>query len=111
MEKERWNITLSDGTALNGLRLNGNNFISTQEITTSLFAGNLSKVVMEHDGMTEEYTDMELVQISKMGEEWWFILRKIPAEELARAALLAQINSLKSANDDMILMMADLIGG
>lgn len=88
MEKERWSIILADGAALNGLRLNGNNFISAQEITPDLFAGNLSKVVMEHGGQTEEHTDMELVQITPASEtpdgKWWFILREIPEEERYR---------------------------
>lgn len=46
MEKS-WKITLSDGTQLKDLRLNGNNFVSQKEITEDIFKGKLSKVVFE----------------------------------------------------------------
>lgn len=37
--------------------------------------------------------------ISKMGEEWWFILRDIPAEELEQMALKAQLDYLSMMVD------------
>lgn len=94
MEERAWKITLADGTTLDGLKLNGNNFISTTEVTEELFLDNLSEVTIEGEDSTEKHENMELVQITKMGNEWWFILRDIPAEELEQLALKAQLDYL-----------------
>lgn len=119
-----YTITFADGTKLENLALNpgANTFHSASEITPEMLDGKLLEVhISASDGDMSQcaYPDTlhnaELVQIMQPADTpdgtWQFILREIPAEELKRAALLAQINSLKSANDDMILMMADLIGG
>lgn len=42
-------------------------------------------------GDFEVYTNMELVQITKMGEEYWFILRDVPENELAFIKLQSDI--------------------
>ena len=90
MTNKTFTVTLADGTQLGGLELNGNNFITTQGITESTFAGKLSRVIISGDanadmfGLIGEHHNMELVQIQKHGAENWFILRDIPAGELER---------------------------
>ena len=42
---------------------------------------------------------------------WQFILREIPEDEVNRAKVEKRFTSLEAANDDLVLMMADLIGG
>ena len=95
MEERAWKVTLADGTSLGSLKLNGNNFISTTEVTKD----NLTEVTIEGGDTIEKHENMELVQISKMGEEWWFILRDIPAEELEQMALKAQLDYLSMMVD------------
>lgn len=80
-------------------KLNGNNFISTTEVTKEMFEDNLTEVTIEGGDTIEKHENMELVQISKMGEEWWFILRDIPAEELEQMALKAQLDYLSMMVD------------
>ena len=46
MEKRTWKITLADGTSLDGLDLNGNNFISSTAVTEDTFTGKLSSVTI-----------------------------------------------------------------
>mgnify|MGYP003369743016 CR=1 FL=1 len=124
MEKVTYKVTLADGTAIENLTLSSgaNTFHSAAEINKKMFDGKLSEVhITASNGDMSQcvYPDTlhnaELIQIMQPADTpdgtWQFILREIPEEELKRAALLAQINSLKFANDDMILMMADLIGG
>lgn len=124
MEKVTYTVTLADGTVIKNLTLNpgANTFHSATEITEEMFDGKLSEVHitasngdMSRCAYPDTLHNAELVQIMQPAETpdgtWQFILRETTEEELKRAALLAQINSLKSANDDMILMMADLIGG
>ena len=43
MEKS-WKITLSDGTKLENLGMNGNNFISETEVTEDMFTNAKEKV-------------------------------------------------------------------
>lgn len=100
MEKGTWTITLADGTALEGLTLNGNNYISTKKVTEDTFANNLSTVTIS-DGETEAtYTNMELVQITKVGTSYWFVLRELTAQEISDAKT--------QANIEYIAMMADI---
>lgn len=100
MDEKIYTITLEDGTQIGNLRLNGNNFISKREIEKSDFEGNLGVVVIS-DGETEEiHTNMALVQITKMDENYWFVLRDLSKEEIEYAKLRADI--------DYLAMMADL---
>ena len=89
MGKGTYKITLSDGTELRGLGLNGNNFVSKTEIKVSDFAGKLSHVVIEGTGEDSgydpsgEYDHMELLQVTREGDEWWFVLFQRSERELA----------------------------
>ena len=53
-----------------------------------MFAGKLSGVTItgtgsDDAGLTGRHEHMELVQITREGSDYWFILRDISAEELA----------------------------
>ena len=94
MSDKKFTITLSDGTKLSDIGLNGQNFHSTTEITPATFAGKLSRVIIEGDAEADEasligeHRNMELVQIAHCTEKihgcpdgWYFVLRDIPAAE------------------------------
>lgn len=101
-----YTITLADGTVLDNLRLNGNNFISGAEITESIFTGNLSYVtIMGPDGV-EEYHNMALVQVKQYGVEWWFVLRVLTDRELRERAMEAEIEELSAIKVDWDMMAA-----
>ena len=104
MEKGTFKIVLADGTSAENLRRNGNNYISKTEITAEMFAGNLSTVTVEGPDGAQTYHDMKLVQISKVGKEWWFILAEKSEQE-------KMFEKLETATDDIILIIADMIGG
>ena len=96
-------ITLSDGTVLSGLELNGDNFISKTEITPDAFRGKLSKVTIagDADEWVGEHDHMELVQIAHytqathgLADGWYFVLRDIPAAELERLQARGDIDYL-----------------
>lgn len=78
-----YKITQTDGTVINDLKLNGNNFISSTEIEESVFDGNLLTVTINDGEKDEIHTNMKLVQISKVGSSYWFVLQDIPETELA----------------------------
>ena len=119
-----YTITVADRTKIENLTLNpgANTFHSASEITPEMFDGNLSEVhIAASDGdMTEcaypdTLHDAELVQIMQPTDTpdgtWQFILREIPEDEVAKAKTEKRFTSLEAANNDMILMMADFIGG
>lgn len=103
MEKS-WKITLSDGTQLENLKLNGNNFISEEKIVEDDFKGKLSKVIIEGitDGqeVKQEYQHMELVQIVHNKDGYYFVLRELSEEELYKIKTQADI--------EYLAMMADI---
>ena len=81
MDNNIYTITLSDGTVLSDLALNGNNFVSQTEVTAADFDGKLSHVVIS-DGETEEVIDdAKLIQLAHYADGWYFILREIPEEQ------------------------------
>ena len=106
-----YTITLHDGTEIKNLSLNGNNFISDTPLEESLLAGNLQTVRITGPDMDETHENMELVGIRQDGGKYWFVLRELSAQELIEQKMLADIAALTAASDDMVLLMAELIGG
>lgn len=80
-----YSVTLSDGTKLDNLALNGNNFVSSAKLTEADFKNKLSKVtITDDDGKTKDYTDMVLVQVTQVGDETWFILGEKVQDDLSK---------------------------
>lgn len=85
---EKYTITLSDGTKLRDLSLNGNNFISkARVITEDIFDFNLSPVMIGD----EEHEQMALVQIQEHEDGYYFILRDLSQAEKAEAKMKSDI--------------------
>lgn len=100
MGENTWTITLADGSTIENLKMNGNNFISRKEITEESFAGGLSEVTMEaDDGTTETLHHAELVQITRSGKEYWFVLRELTSGELDQLRIRSQIEYLAMMTD------------
>lgn len=98
---EKYTVTLSDGSQIADLSLNGNNYISGTEITEEDFSGKLSSITITgDDGSVQTLGHCELVQITNVGDEYWFILREYSAGELAEMQVRADI--------DYIAAMADI---
>lgn len=86
-----YKIILADGTILDNLKLNGNNFIAKYPVDAAIFEGNCSPVVINE----EVHSNMELVQVTKneLGE-YWFVLRDLSKTELAAIKTRADIEYL-----------------
>lgn len=93
-------IVLSNGREIANLKMNGNNFISRTAVTDELFEGGLSPVRIDRDGVQEIHSNMELVQITQVDGEYWFVLRDIPQKELDDIQIRADV--------DFIAMMTDI---
>ena len=102
MEEKIYKITLDDGTVISGLRKNGDNFISSTKITESIFEDNLAVVKIDDGEQEEVHNNMDLVQITPVGNEYWFVLRDITAEELILAKMRADIDYLGMMTDNKL---------
>lgn len=91
MDEKIYIITLADGTEIGNLRLNGNNFISKAPIDATIFEGNCSPVTIRNGGGEEIHENMELVQITPVGEDYWFVLRDLSAAELEKIKMQSDI--------------------
>ena len=80
-----YSVTLSDGTKLDNLALNGNNLVSSTKLTEGDFKDRLSKVaITDDDGKSTDYTDMVLIQVTQVGDESWFILGEKDQDNISK---------------------------
>lgn len=102
MREKFYTIILHDGTQIRNLRLNGNNYISSEEIRESMFENNMADVTIvdEETGVSEVHGQMALVQITETNGYYWFVIRDVSEEELRQAKVRADI--------DYIAMMTDV---
>ena len=106
-----YTITLADGTEIKNLSLNGSNFISETHIDASIFENNLKAVHITGPNVDETFENLELASLREDGGKFWIVLRQLSDQELRDRNTQADIRELFNTSDDIILMMADLIGG
>lgn len=92
-----YTITLHDGTKLENLELNGNNFIAKGVIEDSVFTDNLATVVITDGTTTNNYTDMALVINRVENGRSWFVLREKTEQEKMEEARDREIKELRQA--------------
>lgn len=83
-----YKITLADGTTLENLVFNGNNFISPTEVDDAIFAGNLANVTITdmESGSTEQIEDGVLLSnIVREGYSWIVLGQKTPEQRAEEA--------------------------
>lgn len=109
MEKTTFKIDLADGSSITNLELNGNNFISTKKITEDQLSDDkLTKVTITgSDGSVQNLENQTLVQITKDGGKYWFVIRQLSEAE----ALKAQLNTANDAVAELSEIVASLMGG
>lgn len=90
-------ITLSDGTKLKNLELNGNNYIAPTIIEDSVFEGNLGMVTISDGECTETHTDMVLIQNQVVDGESWFILEDKTAQQRAGELAAQELTDMQQA--------------
>lgn len=95
-----YSITLSDGTVIGNLIMNGNNFVSEVPLSADIFEGKLSRVTIS-DGETEkEYGPMKFYETASPDGKYYFILTEISESEIKALKIRADI--------DYIAMMSDI---
>lgn len=101
MDSKTYTITLADGTVLDNLKLNGNNFISNTAINADIFNENCSPIIVSDGVNSETHNYMEFVQVTEQEPgKYWFVIRELSASELARIKMQSDI--------DYVAMMAGI---
>ena len=90
-----YKITLADGTVLDNLELNGNNYISDTVIEDSVFNGNLDTVIISDGSTTETYIDMRLMSNIVRGNRSWFVLSEKTEQQKKEEAIFRQMEEYK----------------
>ena len=107
MAEKIYSMTLSDGTILTPLTLNGNNFVSKLPVTRETFAGKLDRVVVvgeateDWPGLVGTHTNLRLENLKYVGsnvpgldEGYYFVLGTWSDEELREMKLQADLEYL-----------------
>lgn len=92
-----YTITLADGTKLENLELNGNNYIAEGVIEDSVFEGNLDTVTITDGETTETFTDMRLMSNIVRDERSWFVLGEKSAQQKKEEAMAKQMAEMQKA--------------
>lgn len=94
-----YTVTLTDGTVLLNLRMNGNNFISAEPVTDETFVDNLDPVTISDGEYEDQHEHMALIYTQRRGDEYWFALRDRTPDELARLKIQSDIEYLAMMTD------------
>lgn len=97
-----YTMTLSDGTKLENLELNGNNWISSSKLTKTDFEGKLVKVSATDGEHTYDFNNAVLVQIVEQDNKYWFILREKTREEKMEESITATQVALADVYEQML---------
>ena len=92
-----YTITLHDGTRLENLELNGNNFIAEGVIDDSVFEDNLATVAINDGADTQNYADMFLVCNRVENGRSWIVLAEKSEQQKAEEAMNRTIDELRQA--------------
>lgn len=122
-----YTVTLADGTKLEHLEYNGNNFVSQETIDKNIFTDNLSHVKVEIEESTTpptegeedrfepicdlvgEHTDLTLIQCMLFPEGWMFILAKPTHEQKVTGQIADIIEDQEATDEDIIDIQEALV--
>ena len=89
-----YTVTLQDGTVLDNLTLNGNNYISETLIDDATFDNNLDTVTINDGETTQTYTNMKLVANQVFDGKSWFILAEKSPQDIEKERLEKELVDL-----------------
>ena len=95
-------MTLSNGTVLDNLTLNGTNYISQTELTEDMFTDGLDTITVEDEKNTYTLANCVLEYVRQYGNEWWFVLRELTDKEVKDRATDAQVTYTALMTDTLM---------
>ena len=94
-----YKITLADGTTIENLVLNGNNYVASTAVDDAVFKDNMASVTITNleDGTTEQIEDGVLLSNIVREGCSWIVLGQKSAEQKAEEARDKEIAELRRA--------------
>lgn len=92
-----YTIILNDGTKIENLELNGNNYIAEGVIDDSVFENNLDIVTITDGETTETLTNMRLLSNIVRDGRSWIVLGEKSEQQLKEEAIDKQMKELEAA--------------
>lgn len=100
-----YTIRLADGLELTGLRMNGTNYVSKDQVDENIFVNNLTTMTVS-DGDTETvYHDVELIQQVHYEDGWYLSFRELSDAEKTAIATEDSITDVQLALAEIYEMM------
>lgn len=84
-------MTLTDGTVIDNLTLNGNNFVSQVEVSEDIFSDNVSEVTIEDGERTYTLNNCVVEYVRQYPDGWYIFLRELTPDEIRTNNNEAQI--------------------
>lgn len=102
MEELTYNIELASGKEFRNLRLNGNNYVSVEEVTEDDFDDLSEVTITDSEGNVQVLHNVELLQVQQYEDGFYFILAEMPESKVRAMATEAQIMFTAIATDTLI---------
>lgn len=103
-----YKITLADGTKLENMELNGNNYIAEGVIDDSVFKDNLSTVTITDGKEVTIYEDMVLLSHRVDGGRSWIVLGEKSAQDKAMERIYSMLSSNADSITDVQVALAEV---
>ena len=94
-----YTVILHDGTTLEDLKKNGDNYISKSIINSEVFEDNLMEVIEVATDQTTHSHMMKLAHLTKTGDDWWFSFIPLGNYELLEIKMKSDIEYIAMMTD------------
>jgi hypothetical protein len=105
-----YKITLQNGTIIENLILNGNNYISDEQIDDSVFVDNLNEVVIENEDSRIVYESLKIVSHQIVDGKSWLIFAEPTDEERRVMQTDNRIRTVEQEQAIIVDALYDLMG-
>lgn len=102
MKELTYNIELANGKRFENLRLNGNNYVSIEEVTEDDFDDLSEVTITDSEGNEQVLHNMELLQVQQHEDGFYFILAEMPEAKIKAMAIEAQVMFTAVSTDSLI---------
>ena len=105
-----YKIELSDGTVLDTLELNGNNYIP-KKLNKDIFENNLDEITITDKEDIIEVLYNQKVQFAKIGDVETFISSEITKEEIDMESMIEENKMLNDSVLELAMLMSMVLEG
>ena len=105
-----YKITLENGSVIDNLVLNGNNYISQDEIDDTNLQGILNEVVIEDENQRVVYEKLKLISHIKVNGRSWLVFCEPSIEELRKLQIDTRFDVVEQEQDIIIDVLSGIMG-